>query len=80
MGAHKPGAPRKDVKPIPLAQRKLVPAVGILGESRTLYPDHTESLSCGRLHHDPALKTIHDLSSQLLQASHLGGNVVGLNV
>src|SRR5215472_18426286 len=58
----------------------LVPAVGVLRETGTLYPHDAEALACGRLHHDPALKAIHNFRAELLQARHFGRDVVGLDV
>ena len=45
-----------------------------------MYPYDAEALACGRLHHDPALKAIHNFRAQLLQARHFGRDVVGLDV
>src|ERR1700758_28392 len=58
----------------------LFPTIGILREPWALYSHHTEPLPAGRLHHHPAFEAINHLSTQLLQARHLGGNVIGFNV
>jgi hypothetical protein len=60
--------------------RGLIPAVGVLREARALYPHNAEALAGRRLHDDPALGAIHHRRAQPLEASHLGGNVVGLDV
>src|SRR5262245_65006474 len=58
--------------------RGLIPAVGVLREARALYPHNAEALAGRRLHDDPALRTIHHRRAQPFEASHIGGNVVGL--
>src|SRR6185437_13829956 len=57
-----------------------VPAVRVLRKAGPLDPHDAEALAGGRLHHDPALQAVHDLRAQLLEASHLGGNIVGFDV
>src|SRR5262245_20620240 len=58
----------------------LVPTVGVLWETGTLYPYDAEALACRRLHHHPALKAVHNLRAQLLQTRHFCRDVVGLDV
>lgn len=58
----------------------LVPAVGILRETGTLYPDDAEALAGRRLHHHPALEAVHHRGAQLGQARHFGSDIVGLDV
>lgn len=41
----------------------LVPPVGILRETGTLYPYDAEALAGGRLHHHPALQVVHHLGA-----------------
>ncbi len=41
----------------------LVPPVGILRETGTLYPYDAEALAGGRLHHHPALEVVHHLGA-----------------
>ena len=74
------------VMPVPVlvttasSTRGLIPAVGVLREPRALYPHYAEALAGRRLHDDPALGAIHHRRAQPFEASHLGGNVVGLDV
>src|SRR5262249_33937401 len=74
------------VMPVPVSittassPRGLIPAVGVLREARPLYPHNAEALAGRRLHHHPALGAIHHRRAQPFEASHLGGNVVGLDV
>src|SRR5262245_35053460 len=58
----------------------LIPAVGVLRKARALYPHNAEALAGRRLHDDPALGAIHHRRAQPFETSHLGGNVVGLDV
>jgi hypothetical protein len=58
----------------------LLPAVSILREPRALYPYDAETLPGWGLHHYPALQVVYHLGSQLLQAYHFGGYIVGLDV
>src|SRR5262249_31261582 len=60
--------------------RGLIPAVGVLREARALYPHNAEALAGRRLHDDPALGAIHHRRAQPCETSHLGGNVIGLDV
>src|SRR5882724_12080051 len=63
-----------------LRHPSLGPAADVLRETRTLHPDDAEALTGGRLHHHPTLQAIDHRSAQLLQARHLGWDVVGLDV
>jgi hypothetical protein len=63
-----------------LASSQLVPTVGVFWETRTLYSHDAKALPSGRQHHDPTLQAVDHPSAQLLQASHLSGDVVGFNV
>jgi hypothetical protein len=47
----------------PSEDQSLVPAVGVLRETGTLYPNDTEALAGGRLHHHPALQAVCDLGA-----------------
>lgn len=58
----------------------LGPAVGVLREPRALHADGAEPLARGRLNHHPAVQAVHHHRAQLLQAHHLGRNVIGLDV
>src|SRR5262245_46796805 len=60
--------------------RGLIPAVGVLRKARALYPHNAKALAGRRLHDDPALGAIHHRRAQPFETSHLGGNVVGLDV
>src|SRR5262245_48316643 len=57
-----------------------VPAVGVLGETGTLYPYDAKALTGRRLHHDPAFQAVHHLRAELLQARHFGRDVVSLDI
>ena len=59
---------------------RLVPAIGVFGETRALDTHDAEALAGRRFHHHPALKPICDLGAQLLQPRDFGGNIVGLDV
>ena len=50
----------------------LVPAVGVLRETGTLYSYDTEALACWRLHDDPALQTIRDFGAKRLETRDFG--------
>jgi hypothetical protein len=58
----------------------LVPPVGILRETGTLYPYDAEALAGGRLHDHPALQVVHHLGAEFPQARHFGRDVVGRDV
>src|SRR2546430_15254097 len=62
------------------ADVSLIPAVGVLRKVRALYPHNAEALAGRRLRDDPAPGAIHHRRAQPFEASHLGGNVVGLDV
>jgi hypothetical protein len=57
-----------------------VPAVGVLGEARTLDLDDAEALAGRRLHHHPAREPARDPGAQVLEPRDLGFDVVGLDV
>jgi hypothetical protein len=59
---------------------RLLPAIGVFGETRALDTHDAEALAGRRFHHHPALKPICDLGAQLLQPRDFGGNIVGLDV
>src|SRR5258708_21647538 len=67
-------------KPQQRVESRLVPAVGVLRKTGTLYPYDAEALAGRRLHHRPAFEAIHHLGAQLRQARHFGGDIVGLDV
>src|ERR1700722_17730891 len=76
-------SPTMPVAPVMIALKVmklggLLPNVGILWETGTLYSDHAESLAGRRLHHHPALETIDHLGAELCQAFDFGGDIVGL--
>jgi hypothetical protein len=52
---------------------RLVPAIGVFGETRALDTHDAEALAGRRFHHHPALKPICDLGAQLLQPRDFGG-------
>src|SRR5215475_7458960 len=58
----------------------LIPAVSILRETRTLHPYDAKTLAGRRLHHHPTPQPAHYLRTQLLQAHHFRGDIVGLDV
>jgi hypothetical protein len=58
----------------------LVPAIGILRETGTLYPDDAETLAGRRLHDHPAFEALHHLGAQLCQTDHFGCDIVGFDV
>ena len=57
-----------------------MPGICVLRKAGTLHPHDAESLASRRLHHNPALQSIHDLSAQCLQARHFSRDVVSLNI
>ena len=60
--------------------RQLVPAVRVVCEALALHPDDTESLACGRPHHDPPLEPLVDRRAKPFEACDFGRNIVGLDV
>jgi len=58
----------------------LIPTRGVLEETRALSSYDAESLSSGRLHHDPTIQAINRLRSQSFQACNPRGNIVGFNI
>jgi hypothetical protein len=57
-----------------------IPAICILGKTRSLYANDTESLSRGRLHYHPGLDALYLPGAQPYKARHLGLNIVAFYV
>src|ERR1700734_3885187 len=57
-----------------------VPAIGIFGETGTLYANDAEALAGWGLHHDPALKAFDYRGAQPRQARDFGSNIVALDI
>ena len=58
----------------------LFPHVGLDRESLAVLGHHAEEVTTGILHDPPGLDKRFPMRSQLLQALHLGLDIVGLNV